>query len=107
MFDSIITAVWNRILDGLAVFVDYMFVGEMWVGVAILALAAGYVAVMVPWQWLRGALGYIVTIAIAVAAGAQLMFNRMRREKVEHDARQEPKDPQYKNWVDKNDGRWF
>lgn len=100
IMDDVITAIWNRVLDAVAVFGDYVVVGEMWVAVVVLALAAGYIAVMVPWQWLRGALGYIVTIAIAVATGAQLMFNRMRREKTEHDARQEPPKDETKD-------RWF
>lgn len=100
MLDSIITAIWNRVLDGIAVFSDYAFIGEVWVGVAILVLVAGYIAVMVPWQWVRGALGYVVSIAIAVATGMQLMFNRERKEKVEREARQAPKEDEHKD-------RWF
>lgn len=100
MFDSIITAVWNRVLDGVATLSDYVFIGELWAGVAVLVIVTGVVAVYVPWQWLRGALGYVVSIAIAIAVGAQLMFNRMRREKAEHEARQAPKEDEHRD-------RWF
>lgn len=89
LFDGIIDTVWNKVLDGVATLSDFVFIGELWAGVAVLIIVTGVIAIYVPWQWFRGALGYAVSIAIAVAVGAQLMFNRMRREKTEHEKRQE------------------
>ncbi len=76
--DEAVENVLGRARDAFSVFGDYLFIGEVWVGVVILALAAGYIAFFVPWQWVRGMLGSAVAIAIAAAVGAQLMFNRMR-----------------------------
>lgn len=105
IFDGIIDTVWSKILDGVATFSDYAFVGELWVGVAALVIATGVVAIYVPWQWVRSALGLVALSAGLFAAGAQTMFNRMRREKSEHDKRQEF-DKEVKKSNDKTD-RWF
>lgn len=80
IMDDVFAGVIQRVTDAFAVFGDYVFIGELWVGVVILALVAGYIGFMVPWQWIRSVLGFAVAIAIAVASGAQLMFNRMRGE---------------------------
>lgn len=77
---DVLNTVWQRFTDALTVFSDYVFIGEIWVAVMALFLVTGFIAIYVPWQWLRSVLGFIVALAIALATGAQLMFNRMRGE---------------------------
>ncbi len=83
LIDEAISSVITRVQDALAVFGDYFFVGELWFGVTLLVLAAGYIAIFVPWPWLKSVLGGLVFLAASFAAGATVMFRHMRGENKE------------------------
>lgn len=80
IMDDVITAVWNRVLDAVAVLDDFVFIGELWLVVVLLGAVLTVVCIYLPWQWLRSALGFLLALAIAGAAGATAMWKRMRSE---------------------------
>lgn len=105
LLDGIFTSIWEKVTDAFLTLGDYFFIGELWVAVVALFIATGFVAMYVPWQWVRSALGFVAISAGIFAAGAQVMFNRMRGETAA--SRERARLAEQKKADDERHGSWF